>query len=101
MIEKYLACPDSPITAVDREESRPGALLSRKWPQCPKEKTDWPSTAINTGVPQVQLGWELVWGPWDIFSPDYLESLTPGSYTSGGSLCSSMVPRPDLELGAA
>lgn len=47
MIEKYLACPDSPITAVDHEESRPGALLSRKWPQCVKRKTDWP-LAINT-----------------------------------------------------
>ena len=51
MIEKYLACPDSPITVVDHDESRPGALVSRKLPQCPKEKIDWPSTFINTPGP--------------------------------------------------
>ena len=42
-------------------------------------------------VPQVLPGWELVWAPPGTFSPNCLESLTPGTYTSEGSLFSSMV----------
>ena len=53
-------------------------------------------------VPQVYLGWELVWGPLGTFSPDCLESLTPETYSSEGSLSSSVVLcRLDMELGAA
>ena len=88
MIEKYLACPDSPITAVDREESRPGALLSRKWPQCPKEKTDWPSTAINTRASSGVTSTGACVGIPGHFQSDCLESLTPGAYTSEGNLFS-------------
>ena len=41
-----------------------------------------------------------MWGPPGTFGPDCLESLTPGAYTSEGSLFSSMaVCRPDMELG--
>ena len=32
------------------------ALVSKR------KSTDWPSTVIIPGVPQVLLGWELVWG---------------------------------------
>ena len=32
-----------------------------------------------------------MWGPLDTFSPNCLESLTPGAYASEGSLFSSMV----------
>ena len=37
-----------------------------------------PPQLLILGVPQVQLGQELVWGPLGTFSPDCLESLTPG-----------------------
>ena len=49
MIEIDLAHPDSPITVVDQEESRPGALRSRKLPWCPKENPlIGPPTVSNT-----------------------------------------------------
>ena len=54
------------------------------------------------GVPQVYLGPELVWGPPGTFSPDCLESLTPKTYASEGSLSSSVVLcRLDMEPGVA
>ena len=56
MIEKYLACPDSPITVVDQEESRPGALVSRKLPQCPKENR----LVVGRGTPSRARNWALV-----------------------------------------
>ena len=41
-----------------------------------------------------------MWGPPGTFSPDCLESLTPETYASGGSLSSNVVPcRPDVEPG--
>ena len=52
--------------------------------------------------PQVLLGRELVWGPQRIFSPDCLESLTPGTYISADRLLSSVVLcRLDMELRVA
>ena len=100
MIEKYLACPDSPITVVDHDESRPGALVSRKLPQCPKEKIDWPSTVINTrGSSGVTRTGACVGTP-EHFLSDCLASLTPGAYTLEGNLFSSKVLcRQDRELG--
>ena len=100
MIEKYLACPDSPITVVDHEESRPRALVSRKLPQCPKEKIDWPSTVNNTrGSSGVTRTGACVGTP-ELFRSDCLESLTPGAYTLEGNLFSSKVLcRRDRELG--
>ena len=63
---------------------------------------DWPPQLLIPGVPQVLLGWELVWGPRGTFSPDCLESPTQETYASGGSLSSSVVLcRPDMEPGAA
>ena len=54
MIEIYLAGPDSPTTVVDQEESRPGALMSRKLPWCPKEnRLIGPLQLLIPGVPQV------------------------------------------------
>ena len=50
-----------------------------------------PPELLIPGASQVFLGWELVWGPWGTFSPDCPEILTPGAYTSGGSLSSSVV----------
>ena len=76
-----------------------------KLPQCPKG--NWqiappPPQLLISRVPQVQLGQELVWGPPVTFSPDCLESLTPETYASKGSLSSSVVPcRPDMEPGEA
>ena len=88
---------------VDWEESRPGALVSRELPQCPKEnQLIGPPQLLIPRVPQVLLGWELVCGPPGTFSPDCLESLTPETDPSGGSLSSSVVLcRPDVEPGAA
>ena len=41
-----------------------------------------------------------MWGPLGTFSPDCLESPTPGPYTLEGSFLSSVVLcRPDMELG--
>ena len=41
-----------------------------------------------------------MWGPPGIFSPDCLESSTPETYASGGSLSSNVVLcRRDMELG--
>ena len=63
---------------------------------------DWPPTIINTRGSLGVLGWELVWGPPGTFSPDCLESPTPETYASGGSLSFSVILcRPDMELGAA
>ena len=103
MIEKYLARPDSPIMVVDWEESRPGALVSRELPQCPKEnQLTGPPQLLIPRVPQVLLGWELVCGPPGTFGPYCRESPTPGAYTSEGSLFSNMVLcRQDMEPGAA
>ena len=43
-----------------------------------------------------------MWGPPGTFSPDCLESQTPETYPSGGSLSASVVfCSPDMELGAA
>ena len=47
MIEKHLTHPDSPIMVVVWEESRPLALVSRKLPQCPKEKEERKDTHLN------------------------------------------------------
>ena len=80
MIEIDLAHPDSPITVVDQEESRPGALRSRKLPWCPKENwligppgiNTWGSSGVNrlgacVGTPRhlwSQLSWES--DPWNL-----------------------------------
>ena len=50
-----------------------------------------PPELLIPGASQVLLGWELVWGSRGTFSPNCPESLTPGAYTSGGSLSSSEV----------
>ena len=71
---------NSPITVVDQEESRPGALRSRKLPWCPKENRLIGPPVINTrgssGVNRLgasvgtpghlwsQLSWES--DPWDL-----------------------------------
>ena len=81
---------DSPVTVVDQEESRPGASASTEniAPVSKRKSTDY---SPPTQGPQVYVGWELVWGPPDTFSPDCLESPTPGAYTSEGSLSSGVV----------
>ena len=67
---------------VDREESGPGAAGSTEKiaPARPKGngRTGLPQLLIP-GVPQVQLGPELVWRPLGTFSPDCFESPTPGA----------------------
>ena len=90
---------------MDREESGPGASVSTEKvaPMSKRKSIDWPPTVINThdssGV--IRMG-ACVWGPPGTFSPDCLESPTPGAYTSEGSLSSSVVLcRPDLEPRAA
>ena len=89
----------APFMVVDHE-SRPEALVSRKLPQCPKEKIDWPSTVINTrGSSGVTRTGACVGTP-EHFRSDCLESLTPGAYTLEGNLFSSKVLcRQDRELG--
>ena len=87
---------------VDQEESRPGASVStEKVAPAPKRKSmDWPPQLFIPWVPGVLLGQELVWGPLGTFSPDCPETPTPGAYTSGGSVSSSVVLcRPDRESG--
>ena len=79
MVEIDLARPDSPITVVDQEESRSGALRSRKLPWCPKENRLIGPPVINTWGSSGVKNWELVWGPLDTFSPGCLESPTPGT----------------------
>ena len=54
---------------------------------CPsvQKKIDWlPPQLSIPGVPQVLLGWGLWSEPPDTFSPDCLESLTPGIYCLRG-----------------
>ena len=59
-----------------------------------------PTQLLLPRVPQVLLGLKLVWGPLGTFSPNCLESLTPGACTLEGSLFASMVLcRPDIEVG--
>ena len=66
-------------------------------PVSKRKSADWPPRLLILGVPQVLLGQGLAWGPPDIFSPDCPENLTPGAYTSEGSLFSSVVLyRPDM-----
>ena len=61
-----------------------------------------PPQLLIPGVPQVKLEQELVWGPPGTFSPDGLESPTSETYTSEGSLSSSVVLcRLDMEPGVA
>ena len=100
----HLACPESPITEADREESGPGASVSTEYVALVSKRklTDWPLTIINTRGSSGVIRRELVWGPLGTFSPDCLESQTPETYNTGGSLSFSVVPcRPDMELGAA
>ena len=88
---------------MDREESGPEASVSTEKvaPLSKRKSTDWPPQLLTPGIPQVLLGWELVWGPLGSFSPDCFESLTPGAYTSEEGLSSSMVLyRLDREPGA-
>ena len=102
----------SPIMVMDWEESGPGASLStEKFAQIFKRKSthSLPPTPhpphtqlLIPRFPQVLLGRELVWGPQGIFSPDCLESLTPGTYISADRLLSSVVLcRLDVELRVA
>ena len=64
MIEKCLAYPDSPITIVDGEESRPWALAGREKfaPVSKRNRLIGPPQLLLPGLPQVLLGQELVWG---------------------------------------
>ena len=92
------------MTIVDQEERGQGASVSTETvaPVSKRKSTDWPPQLLISRVPQVLLGWELVWGPPGTFSPDCPESLTPGAYTSGDSLSSSVILfRPDGEPGMA
>ena len=89
-----MAGPDSPITEVDWGESGPGASVSRVGcPRVQKEINGLPPhpTVINTwgssGV--IRMG-ACVETP-GTFSPDGLESLTPETYASRGSLSSTVV----------
>ena len=90
MIEKCLAYPDSPITIVDGEESRPWALAGREKfaPVSKRNRLIGPPQLLIPRVCQVQLRQELVWGPLGTFSPDCLQSLIPGAYTTEDSLFS-------------
>ena len=93
--------PDSSITAVDQEESGPGASVSTEKVATVSQRTSttWCPTVIG---PLVLLGWKFVWGPPGTFGPDCLESLTPGAYTSEDSLFSSKILcRLALELEVA
>ena len=97
---------DCPITVVDREESGPGASVStEKDASVSKRKLiDWPPTVTDTqGSSHVIRTGECVGTPGNLQSQiDCPESPTPGAYTSGGSLSSSVVLyRLDRELGAA
>ena len=60
---------------------------------CPSDQNQLigPPQLLIPGLPQLSLGWELVWGPPGTYSPDCLESPTPGAYTSEGSPFSSLV----------
>ena len=73
---------------VDQEEGGPGASVSTEKvaPVSKRKLTDWPPQLLISSVPQVLLGWELVWGPPGIFSPDCLESPIRETYASGSSL---------------
>ena len=63
---------------------------------------DCPPTVINTWGSSGVIRLEAYVGtPPGTFSPDCLESLTPETYTSGGSLSSSVaLCRQDMEPGA-
>ena len=52
---------------------------------------DWPPQLFIPWVLGVLLGQELVWGPLGTFSPNCLESPTPGAYNLEGSLFSSVI----------
>ena len=60
-------------------------------PVSKRDRRIGPPELLIPGASQVLLGWELVWGSRGTFSPNCPESLTPGAYTSGGSLSSSEV----------
>ena len=77
------------------------SVSTEKVAPAPKRKSmDWPPQLFIPWVPGVLLGQELVWGPLGTFSPDCLESLTPETYASEGSLSSRVVLcRPDIEPG--
>ena len=78
-----------------------GGEHRESFPNVQKKLIDPPQLLIP-GVPQVLLGQGLVWGPPGTFSPDCLESLTPGAYTSEDSLFSSKILcRLALELEVA
>ena len=89
---------------VDWEESGPGASASMgKVAPVPKRKLmDWPPTVINTRCSSGVIRMGACVGTPGTFSPDCLESQTPETYASGGSLSSSVVPcRLDMEPRAA
>ena len=96
------AGPDSPVTAVDWEESGPGAPVStdKAAPASKRKSTDWSPTGTNPLGSWVLLRQEFVQGLPGTISPDGPETPTSGAYTSEGSLSSSVVLyRPDREQG--
>ena len=87
---------------MDQEESGPrGSVSTEKVAPVSKRKsTDWPPTVVTTQGSSSIIRIETCVGTLGTFSPNCLESLTPGAYTLEGSLFASMVLcRPDIEVG--